>query len=203
VTLGRNYKSLNENLAPLMRYLHRQVNRPWSKVWSEISAHLKATNTVQQHVRDHVVDFVAMRTFIANGDVWVAGRRGAPVPLAKSWHQLYVDPRTGILRRNKHFKRDSQISRETMAADARERAPRMRELGSLLQLHLFKDCWWEVTLAPVPAARRADPPASEDVVIRAGLTGLPAHELYGRRGVYAVKKRQLTSPEIADLGLKA
>ena len=29
------YKSLNENLAPLRRYLVRQVDRPWNKVWSE------------------------------------------------------------------------------------------------------------------------------------------------------------------------
>lgn len=28
-------KSLNENLAPLRRYLARQVGRPWSKVYSE------------------------------------------------------------------------------------------------------------------------------------------------------------------------
>ena len=29
-------KELNENLAPLRRYLARQVGRPWSKVYSEI-----------------------------------------------------------------------------------------------------------------------------------------------------------------------
>src|SRR5829696_5793202 len=51
--LGQS-KSLNENLAPLRRYLEGQVNRPWNKVWSEISANLAATSTVQQHVRDHV-----------------------------------------------------------------------------------------------------------------------------------------------------
>jgi hypothetical protein len=200
--LGTDRKWLNENLAPLRRYLMRQVNRPWNKVWSDISAHLKATNTVQQHVRDHVVDFVAMRTFIADGGVWVTGRRGAPVLLKESWQQLYVDPRTGILRRNKHFKRHTQISRETAEAEARERAVRMRELGPLRQAHLLKGCWWEVTLAHRPWLPRQGYAPCADVVIAAGMTALPSSELYGQDGVYAVNKRQLTSAEIVKLGLR-
>src|ERR1700689_2535694 len=62
-----NYKILNENLAPLRRYLEAQVNRPWNKVWSEISSKLKPSSTVQQHVRDHIGDFVAVKTFIKDG----------------------------------------------------------------------------------------------------------------------------------------
>jgi hypothetical protein len=33
---GYGYRSLNENLAPLRRYLHAQIGRPWDKVFSEI-----------------------------------------------------------------------------------------------------------------------------------------------------------------------
>ena len=62
-TYSKIHKSLNENLAPLKRYLEGQVNRPWNKVWSDICANLKTTSTVQQHVRDHVGDFVAIHTF--------------------------------------------------------------------------------------------------------------------------------------------
>src|SRR6266536_2639198 len=63
--IGRPYtgdwKTLNENLSPLRRYLERQVGRPWNKVYSEISRHLRADNAVQQHVRDHLRDFVAIK----------------------------------------------------------------------------------------------------------------------------------------------
>jgi hypothetical protein len=52
------YKMLNETLAPLRRYLERQVGRPWDKVYSEIAQRLRPSSTVQQHVRDHVGDFV-------------------------------------------------------------------------------------------------------------------------------------------------
>ena len=51
-------KCLNENLAPLKRYLHKQVGRPWDKVYSEISQHLDTSSTVKQHVRDHLTDFI-------------------------------------------------------------------------------------------------------------------------------------------------
>src|SRR5580704_14540837 len=54
-------KQLNENLAPLRRYLERQVGRPWNKVYSEIAQHLRADSAVQQHVRDHLRDFVAVK----------------------------------------------------------------------------------------------------------------------------------------------
>jgi hypothetical protein len=198
--LAKRSKLLNENLAPLRRYLAKQVNRPWNKVWSEISAHLKPTSTVQQHVRDHVADFVATNTCLEDGTVWVGGRFGGREPLAKSRQLLYVDPRTGILRRNKHYKRYSQLRREAAAEAQRERATRMRELGPLLQLHRLRDCWWEVTLASY--ARPAEPPSSLDVVIGAAMTALPAEKLYGRYGVYAVRKRQLARAEIVRLGLK-
>jgi hypothetical protein len=36
--VGYGYRSLNENLAPLRRYLHAQIGRPWNKVFSEICA---------------------------------------------------------------------------------------------------------------------------------------------------------------------
>lgn len=41
-------KWLNENLAPLQRYLAKQVNRPWGKVYSEIRATIDGRSTVQQ-----------------------------------------------------------------------------------------------------------------------------------------------------------
>ena len=49
-------KLLNENLAPLRRYLERQVGRPWDKVYSEIAEGLRVASTVQRHVRDHLRD---------------------------------------------------------------------------------------------------------------------------------------------------
>jgi hypothetical protein len=79
-------KSLNENLAPLRRFLEKSVGRPWDKVFSEICERLSIASAVQKHVRDHLEDFVQL----------------SPVPTCR-WRNrpggLYVCPRTGILRR--------------------------------------------------------------------------------------------------------
>jgi hypothetical protein len=153
-TMSRHWKSLNENLAPLRRYLEKQVGRPWGKVWSDISKNLSASSTVQQHVRDHIGDFVAIRTFIRDGAVYLAGRSGGPCSLIDTHHPMYVDPRTGILRGNKHCRVSQQERRAEAAKTARERATRMREIAAETQVHKFGDRgWWEVKLAPLPRMR--------------------------------------------------
>jgi hypothetical protein len=202
-SVGRNdEKLLNENLVPLRRYLERQVNRPWDKIWSEIAAKLKPDSTVQQHVRDHIRDFVAAKTFVKDGVVWVVeGRRfyGGPYPLSRSDVKLYVDPRTGLLRRNKYAKTDGQ----RQAANARERAQRMREIAPNVQVHHFgKRGWWEAVLTPTAHFPHDFKWEGLDVVLKSGLSELYPDVLYGRAGVYAIAKRQLSKREVARLHMQ-
>jgi len=98
--IGARYtKSLNENLAPLLRYLRRQRGRRWDAVFSEICASLDTGSTVKMHVRQHIEDFVLTRISIGRGGEWmfegqVLGRKG-------QWfrrRELFVDPRDGILK---------------------------------------------------------------------------------------------------------
>lgn len=188
-------KSLNENLSPLKRYLGAQVNRPWNKVFSEISENLKPTSTVQQHVRDHIDDFVATKTRMKAGKVVIAGRFRQEIPIEEDWRPYYVHPRTGLLKRNGRRRTAARWRAERAAAKA-ERATRLRELGPMLQAHLFGDVWWEVTLARIPRGQRY-----EDAVAAAKLSELTGEELYGRAGVYAIDKRVLSKAEKKKLGL--
>ena len=89
--LRGNPKYLNENLAPLRRFLERQVGRPWNKVYADIAAHLRVTSTVQQHVRDHLHDFVAV---VARENI--RSKRGAS-PGGIWGQEFYVHPSTGLL----------------------------------------------------------------------------------------------------------
>ena len=151
---ARATKMLNENLRPLQRYLESQVDRPWDKVWSEISQNLRVTSAVQQHVRDHVVGLCRDLGGHPGRYDPGAARNGQLDRLEDFHFQMYVDPRTGLLRRNKHFKTWQRKRREEAAAVVRQRSARMREVASDLQLHLFDDgAWWEVRLAPIPIER--------------------------------------------------
>lgn len=98
--IGAPYtKSLNENLAPLVRYLRRQRGRRWDAVFSEICAKLDTGSTVKMHVREHIEDFVLTRISIGRYGEWmfegqVLGRRG-------QWfrrRELFVDPRDRVLK---------------------------------------------------------------------------------------------------------
>lgn len=137
-------KELNENLQPLRRYLERQVGRPWDKVYAEIARNLRVDNTVQQHVRDHLQDYVAVTPRRVFGGWWSRSRSGL-------WYQpLYVDPVTGLLCRTDRLPEEK----------ARRRAKRRRppeapvriELAPGRQLRLIAGLWYEVRLAPMPAA---------------------------------------------------
>jgi hypothetical protein len=206
-------KTLNENLAPLRRYLEAQVDRPWRKVWSEICENLKSTNTVQQHVRDHIPDFVAIKTSVRDGEIWVH-ERWAPVRLKDSHIRLFVDPASGLLRRNKHWRSWAERRRVVAAAEAKAREAWMRVVSEKVQLHLHRDCWWEVTLATVPTSVEVVKAAAggtrrvaferpvDDVLLRKAGTAQARLSRYGRAGVYAAAKRQLTTKEMRALGLR-
>ena len=91
---------------------------------------------------------------------------------------------------------------------------RVRIVSATKQLHLLNDGgWWDVTLAKVPTVveevktrhgtrRQSLELAVVDSVIGAGLSKMGRAELYGRAGVYAVAKRQLSKKAMRDLKLR-
>jgi len=92
-------KSLNENLAPLVRFLRSRRGRSWDSVFSEICATLDTGSTIKMHVRSHIEDYVLTRISVGRCGEWmhegeVLGREGR-------WFRrrvFFVDPRDGILK---------------------------------------------------------------------------------------------------------
>jgi hypothetical protein len=207
-------KSLNENLSPLERWLGRQVNRPWDKVYAELCARIDRRSTVQQHILQHLEDFVAIRVIEIDGELHVASH-GGPLPLDARWGrwELYVDPRTGILRRNrKAIAKRVQSRREHVRRKFPGVPADRRDLAPDRQLHRLGGVWYEVTLAPIPP--RAEglrkwiaPPF--DVVLHCNAhafaydpqRGSANWRQYGTCDRYAVRKRQLGHAELARHGL--
>jgi len=208
----KDRKGFNEHLSPLRRFLESRVGKYWPKVYSEICENLRPSSTVQQHVRDHLEDFVAVRTSIRDGVIWVHSRRRVH-RLHEGWERLYVHPVSHCLLRNKHWLDRRRAYEKQRARAAAEIAERRRELGDNRQLHKLRGCWFEVTLAPIESRRQtfAKPHACEtrlvtgplrDEVTDAGLSDLRGSELYGRCDVFAVGKRQLSHRELRAYGLQ-
>ena len=100
----RHEKWLNENLAPLRRYLMRQVGRPWDKVYGEIRQTIDTRSAIGLHVLQHLEDYVATDAFLEDGVVCEWRWRGGAVPV----DGLYVHPKTGLLRFAKRHKTPRQ-----------------------------------------------------------------------------------------------
>jgi hypothetical protein len=128
-------KSLNENLAPLRRYLERQVGRPWNKVYSEIARHLRSDNTVQQHVRDHIADYVAVnpRWSYRRGYLW--------------YQRLYVDSKDGLLKRTDRM---PEVKAHRRASKLPPQQAERIHLSADRELRRVDGHWYEIRLASLP-----------------------------------------------------
>lgn len=202
-------KRLNENLAPLRRFLESNVGRPWSKVHSELAQQIRPTSTVQKHVLDHVRDFVATDTAMKDGEVVVSLRYGRKAePVKNSWAYLYVHPKTGLLLKNRNWRASPGKVKRSLPKQSRH------EIGPFRQAHLLADgAWWDVVLESNPmrtetirvagrgVSTRKVPLPFEDIVIARGLSTKPPFSLYGRNGVHAVSARKLTKAERKRFGL--
>jgi hypothetical protein len=88
-------KDLNENLAPLKRYLRKNVGRPWDKVFSEICENIRMDNAVQKHVRGHVFDYVHLHVIVEGKMIFTSRFWG----VYELWNgDLYVCPKSGLLK---------------------------------------------------------------------------------------------------------
>ncbi len=131
----KNPKRLNENLSPLRRFLESRIGKHWPKVYAEICENLRPSSTVQQHVRDHLADFVATRTFIKDGEIWVHDRRRLCrldqrlCRLDETWSRFFVHPVSGCLMRNKKWQSYFSKRREQQAHEAAKITERRRDIG--------------------------------------------------------------------------
>jgi hypothetical protein len=213
-------KYFKDHLGPLKRWLASQVNRPWDKVYSEICEHNDVRSTVQDHLRSHVEDFVDLNTRMINGQVCVFRDYSPVSTLADSSRKLYVHPTSGLLLRNPWPKRWQREWKAETAAKAALVAAVRRDLGGMALLMKLEGTWYHVTLAAMadgvvyikqtpdgPRKAMHRYPTQWDIVrkreVNAGKDGCcgEAYELYGRYGVYAASKRQLSAKELKQYKL--
>ena len=218
---GYGYRSLNENLAPLRRYLRAQLGRPWNKVFSEICAGIDRRNTVQQHIHQHIRDFIAIDVGVREGRlINLAGTRRFLKADFDIYQELYVDPRSGLIRLNKHHGSWRRSAAEYRKREAVEIAARRRIVDERTLVLLLEGIWYRVEVAVLPKERviediidgkknrRVVAEWRYDVVLRRSVSREASADLrrsgqlYGPGGLYAVGKRQLSSREIKALRLR-
>jgi hypothetical protein len=181
-------KSLNENLAPLRRFLLSNVGRPWNKVFSEICEHMNVKSAVQLHIWQHVKrDLVCLNPVLENGRWQRFDGYGLYQP-------FFVDPRNGLLRKNedgsywcgyRSRRRDAKPPQNLLAIEAGRCYRRIEGI------------WYEFELAPLPN----ESSGLFDMVLKRRLKDVARNELIRLHNgpFYAVSKRQLNSKQLKRL----
>lgn len=142
-------KSLNENLAPLYRFLDKSVGRPWDEVYSEIREHLRLDSSVQLHVVQHVKWAVTEDTYIAE-DGHIYEQKGyrnwrfqaLDLPSLSS-NIYYVHPKTKLLCRQ------PRLSKKAYKKTYVEKKTSVLPLDKFRQFRLIDGDWKVVELAAV------------------------------------------------------
>lgn len=180
-------KSLNENLSPLRRFLHRSVGRPWDSVYSEICKNLDAKSTVKQHVRDHLTDFVHLH-------VQYEGEEG--VYVNDSWGvnklyptELYVD-RYGIL---KKVPGERKRWRNVAPID-----PNVKVISKTLRFMKINDVWFKVEFADLSTDQLKDHVYNTFKKDALGIYILDCPRHYKDK-IYAVKKSTASKKDLKEI----
>lgn len=193
------HKYLRDHLAPLKRYLAKQVGRPWNHVYSDICASQDRRNFLKQHVHEHLENFVLIHVVVAGdgeffpADSWDYGWRPG-----EYWRQpFYVDPNTGLLKSSRALwqKLARQSGKGSDGSGDQDRDAVVVILDADYwytkhELRKLKGIWYEIRY-------RRDPEAPEDRLV---------FDLVGRKRVWAgephaYRKTQLSSAALKRYGL--
>lgn len=174
-------KFFNEHLGPMQRFLRSRIGRPWNTIHQELCENIDLGNVVQKHVMTHVYQYVQRYVEEQGGRLIRCDGYGRSLPLRAG--QMYVCPRTGILR----------IVKQATDRVLRKRICR----SSSCQYHFRDGGWWEVQVreAPLVAGEQWDCWLERAVV---KITLGEREDAYGGK-LWAISKRLLSPSETRAL----
>lgn len=144
-------KSFNENLNPLWGQVRKAVGRPWNKFYSDLCKNFDKRSVINQHILEHLMQYVETDVHVKDGELYFRNNYSGDVPLKRdTFTEFYVDPRDGILKRNKNYKRWSQQNRELRKKREAEEAKITCWLDDDNVLRKVDDVWFHFTLKDIP-----------------------------------------------------
>lgn len=151
-------KELNENLAPLVRFLRKSVGRPWDEVYSELRENLRMDSAVQYHVVQHLRYFVHLDVVMGDdGHIyreygsWFYNEQALDLPSKyfRAQDVFYVHPETKIL-----CVAVAKGKKEHKQEDERKKLYAHVQVNKFLQLRHINGSWKAVELAEIPTTNK-------------------------------------------------
>ena len=96
----------NDNLQPLIRFLHSKVGKFWDKVYAELCEKMDKNSMLGKHLFQHLAELVETKAYFEDGKI-MGTLRGKPQELASGrWGvQFYVHPKSGVLMKIKRTRK--------------------------------------------------------------------------------------------------
>lgn len=190
------------SLAPLRRLAASLVGQNWDKARSEL-IHSFGRDFKGRQALEWVEREISLNTHMVDGRVFVGCDFYGLVPIEKHYNRLYVHPETRMICKvpsgaKKIVRKVEPVTRVT--------------LDDMTQLHLVNDIWYAVTLESLESAKASGvaakyfryAPHVRDRVTGKKLNYVSLYDLrslYGRDGVFAATKRQLSHKELVKYQL--
>lgn len=153
---GWEKKHFGENLNALYGAVRKAVGRKWNDFYSELCKNFDKRSVINQHILLHLFQYIEVNTVYVDEDGDLAVQKcyaGKPEKLKNGWTEYYVDPRDGIIKRNKYYKTISQISREHAKKKKLDEEKVLRQLDDRNVLRLIDGVWYHFTLEEVPEGK--------------------------------------------------
>ena len=143
---GYNGKDFNENLNPLYGVVRKAVGRPYSRFYSELCKVFDKRSVINQHILQHLEQYLETKAVYVDGQ----GKLRVRLPywhavgdllLKESSVEYYVDPRDGLIKRNKPVSWRT-VLRANAARDAAKKAKVYRRLDDGRELRWVNGTWF-------------------------------------------------------------
>ena len=158
---GAYTKSFGENLAPLYRFVEKQVGRPWDKIYSDLNKVFDRRSVINNHIFEHIYDKIvkAKEIFYREGKPYLIGYSGSMPPLSGTYKPYYVDPRDGILKTIPGYKTRSQQKKDRQSKEKAELDKVKVVIDKFNELWLIEGVWFHYILKtrPKPETRYLEP----------------------------------------------
>lgn len=182
--------------AALAEFLGARVGQSWKDVSDALRQAFVNESFSYEQLSRHLG--VAQKTVLREGKVRVQDADKNVLSLEHAPQHFYVDPSTKLLMRNEARIKREQAERERKDKERRAAEARRKELSETLQAHkVVGDKWVVVELATLEGA-------GFDTLLGRTVSAVDRGELtklYGRPGVFARIKRELSYREAHQLKL--
>lgn len=151
---GWDRKSFGENLNPLYGAIRKAVGRKWDKFYSELCSTFNMRSVINQHILVHLYQYIEVDTvYVDGGELWVRSAYRAPQRLRNSGVEYYVDPRDGIIKKNKWMVTYKAARAQREAEAKRKEAEVFRDLSDGTVLRNIDGVWFQFTMKTIPAVK--------------------------------------------------